>query len=114
MLTSTRLTKGLFIVLFALTTSALASAQATAQSAKKDTAAPASQPQVLVTGTVTELDESDHQIKVQSGVVSKVLGEASDVQQLAVGNMSWGFSPGHRWSSGGPAEECTYLPSCQS
>jgi hypothetical protein len=41
MLTSARLTKGLFIVLFALTTSALASAQATAQSAKKGTTAPA-------------------------------------------------------------------------
>ncbi len=83
-----RLTKGLFIVIFALTTSALASAQATVQSAKKDTTAPASQPQVLVTGTVTELDENDHQIKVQSSVVSKVLGETSDVQQLTVGNMS--------------------------
>jgi hypothetical protein len=49
---------------------------------------PASQPQVLVTGTVTSLDEEDHRIKVQSSVVSKVLGETSDVQQLTVGNMS--------------------------
>jgi hypothetical protein len=53
---------------------------------------PASQPQVLVTGTVTSLDESSHQIKVQSSVVSKVLGVSSDVQQLTVGNMS---SNGH-------------------
>jgi hypothetical protein len=62
------------------------------QSSQKRTAtqsAPAtSQPQVLVTGRVASLDEKDHQIKVQSSVVSKALGETSDVQQLTVGNVS--------------------------
>jgi hypothetical protein len=75
------MTKGLFIVLFTLTTYGLASAQATAQKA-----AQASQTQVLVTGTVAELDENDHQISVQSSVVSKVPGETSDVQHLTVGD----------------------------